>query len=212
MPDDEENELTDYAARYDSEFRIKPALRTLVHRQSKVEVVDVQDPLTGEWRKKIQMTRNKFNDVAKGIFLAEFRKWGRIGESARAAGVTPQRVRAEMERDQDFAEAMMVAENEYTDKLIGHHQNLVFEGQKKINYDRNGNVISEETIYPIRLIELELKKHDKGYREKQEIEHTHKGGVLIAPAEMTSIDDWESRFGQAKDVTPTEDEEEDPFG
>lgn len=93
-------------------------------------------------------------------------------------------------------------EEEYKDKLIGHHQNLVFNGTVKESYDRNGGLVSKETIYPIRLIELELKKHDRAYREKQEIAINHTGGVLVAPAETVSVDDWEKRFGAAKDITP----------
>lgn len=153
------------------------------------------------------MTRIKFDDRAKEIFLEEYRKWGRMGESAAAAGVTTGTVRDHMEKDEEFAQAVMVCEEEYREKLIGHHQDLVFNGTQKENYDRNGNLVSKETIYPIRLIELELKKHDAGYRDKQELAVTHTGGVLIAPAEMPSIDDWEKAFGKAKDVTPRDDED-----
>ena len=83
---------------------------------------------------------------------------------------------------------------EYRDKLIAHHQELVFNGTKKESFDRNGKLISTETIYPIRLIELELKKHDDGYRDKREVQMNVTGGVLIAPADVKSIDDWEKRF------------------
>ena len=220
MADDDENDR--YAENYDRDeaFRIKPTLRSLISRGSKPVMVEEYDEETGSWRQKIMMSRLKFDDKAKGIFLEEYRKWGRMGESASAAGVTPQCVRHHMEIDEEFAQAMLIAENEYQDKLISHHQNLVFNGTEKVSYDRNGNIVSRETIYPIRLIELELKKHDKGYRDKQEVEINHTGGVLVAPAEVKSIDDWESRFKQAKDITPTssavlssgrDEEEEDPF-
>ncbi len=148
------------------------------------------------------MSRRKFDDNAKERFLMEFSKWGRMGESASAAGVSTQTVRKAMEDDEDFAEAFIVQESEYRDKLIGHHQNLLFNGTVKKNYDRNGMLISEETIYPIRLIEMELKKHDEGFRDKREIAVSHSGGVLVAPAETKSIDDWKDRFGKAKDITP----------
>jgi hypothetical protein len=180
--------------------------------------MDIQDPETGEWRTVVRMARNRFDEAAKGRFLNEFMKWGRMGESAAAAGVSPQTVRKALEEDEDFAEAMLLAETAYKDKLIGHHQDLVFNGTVKESFDRNGGLVSRETVYPIRLIELELKKHDAGYRDKQEIAVNHSGGVLVAPAEMTSIDDWEKRFSQAKDVTPTPlglsnepTEDDDPF-
>lgn len=215
------DELDDYAEKYDEAFRLRKPPRSLLAKGSRAIRITEQDPETGEWRSYIRMSRVKFDDEAKARFLDEYRKWGRMGESAAAAGVSKQTVRKALEDDEDFAEAVMACEEEYKDKLIAHHQNLVFNGQEKVNYDRNGNIVSREQIYPIRLIELELKKHDKGYREKIEQEITHKGGVLVAPAEMKTIDDWESRFARAKDVTPNAPgeptkmidttDEEDPF-
>jgi hypothetical protein len=204
MTDNDDLEINDYAdrKRYDDQFRMKPRLRSLVSRGSKLVEVEEFDEESQQWRRKLKMSRIKFDEKAKGVFLDEYSKWGRIGEASAAAGVTTQTVRKAIEEDEDFAEAMLIAEEDYRDKLISHHQNLVFNGTQKENYDRNGNLVSRETIYPIRLIELELKKHDPGYRDKQEIAVNHTGGVLLAPAEMNSIEDWEQRFSKAKDVTP----------
>jgi len=99
--------------------------------------VQVQDS-DGTWRVKIVSQREKLDDRAKGIFLAEYSQHGRIGHAAQAA------------------------------------------------------------IYPIRLIELELKAHDERYRDKKELDVKVSGGVLVAPADVSSIDDWEARFGEGK--------------
>lgn len=171
--------------------------------------VEYQDA-DGAWRVKIVSQREKLDDRAKGVFLAEYGEHGRIGHAAAAAGVTAQTVRRHMEHDPEFAEACVAAEHSYRDRLLEHHQNLVFEGTTKVTYDRQGNVVSEEKIYPIRLIELELKAHDERYREKRDIDVKVSGGVLIAPAEVASIDDWESRFsgttieGEAQEVSGDE--------
>lgn len=159
--------------------------------------VQVQDS-DGTWRVKIVSQREKLDDRAKGIFLAEYSKHGRIGHAAQAAGVTAQTVRRHMEIDQEFGEACVESEHSYRDRLLEHHQSLVFEGTEKVSYDRNGNVVSTEKIYPIRLIELELKAHDERYRDKKELDVKVSGGVLVAPADVTSIDDWETRFGEGK--------------
>jgi hypothetical protein len=214
---DRDRQLSQYANDFDRKFRVRTTPRSLIARGSKPVIVHYQDE-DGQWRHKIKMSRRKFDDKAKEVFLEEFRKWGRMGESAAAAGVGTNTVRYAMEQDEDFAEAVMLAEGEYRDKLISHHQDLVFNGTEKEYYDRNGNLVSRETVYPIRLIELELKKHDEGYRDKQELKIQHTGGVLVAPAEMPSIDDWEKRFGAAKDVTPKDEtpvllgpDDDDPF-
>lgn len=205
MPTDDNEETRDFgrdpADDYDRAFRLAKRPRSLLCRGSKPVLVEYQDE-DGNWRSRIKMERIKFDDKAKGVFLDEYRKWGRIGEAAAKVGVTTATVRRHMEDDEDFAVAFLECEKEYTEKLIAHHQDLVFNGTEKVSYDRNGNIVSKEQIFPIRLIELELKKHDSGYREKQEIAVNHTGGVMIAPAEMNSIEDWESRFNKAKDVTP----------
>ena len=202
------NTMTEYNTEIYDRNNVTERPRSLLARGSKPVVVKERDE-DGEWRTRIKMSRIKFGDTEKGVFLETYRKWGRMGEAAAAAGVTTGTVRRHIEEDEDFAEALLTAEEEYTEKLIGHHQNLVFNGTVKTSYDRNGNKVSEETVYPIRLIELELKKHDSGYREKQEVAVSHSGGVLVAPAEVGSIEDWENKFSSPmKNVTPDEDKED----
>jgi hypothetical protein len=205
--DDDKDEIKDYADQYDNSFRVKPRLRSLMSRGSRPVAVEEFDEELGEWRTKVKMTRVKMDDRAKGAFLEEYAKWGRMGESAQAAGVSSQSIRKALEDDEDFAAAMLIAEEHYRDKLIGHHQDLVFNGQEKNTYGRDGSLISTERIYPIRLIELELKKHDSGYRDKQEVAVSHSGGVLVAPAEMGTIEAWEKNFTNMVDVTPKDEEE-----
>ena len=202
MTNDNNDDLDEYADKYDAAFRVKPRLRSLISRGSKPVKKEIFDEDTGEWRTVIRMSRTKFDDDAKARFLAVYGRWGRMGEAASAAGVTTPTVRKALEEDEDFAEAMMTQEEEYKTKLIGHHQDLLFNGVEKNRYDKDGNLIETSRDYPIRLIELELKKHDEGYRDKREVKMDLTGGVLVAPAEMSSVEDWEDRFSGAKDITP----------
>lgn len=207
MPSDEIDRYTEERER---ETRLRNPPRSLLARGSIAVRKKIWDEEAGEWREVVRFSRRKFdNDAAKGTFLEQFATHGRMGEAAAAAGVSTQTVRKAVEDDEDFAEAVMMAEESYREKLISHHQDLLFNGTEKITYGKEGQIVARERIYPIRLIELELKKHDKGYREKQEVDITHKGGVMIAPAETKTIDDWESRFAKAIDVTPTPSAEED---
>jgi hypothetical protein len=198
------DEVTRYEEDHERQSRmpVRPRPRNLLARGSRPVPEHYQDE-DGEWRIRVRMSRKMFRDREKAIFLEEYAKHGRLGDAAAAAGVSSGLVRKELKEDEDFAEAMMIAEDDYRDKLLSHHQDLIFNGTERISYDRNGNISGRETIYPIRLIELELKKWDEGYREKQEVKHNVTGGVLFAPAETKSIDDWESRFSKARDVTPS---------
>lgn len=164
----------------------------------------VFDPIAGKWRIHIQSKKIRMTEEEKGQFLLEYAEHGRISDAAASVGLSAAQVRKELKDDLEFAEGFEIAEETYRDKLIAHHQNLVFNGTVKRVYDKEGNVIAEEQIFPIQLIAMELKKHDPAYRDKQEISMKVSGGVLVAPAEVPTIDDWEKKFGEMKDVTPTD--------
>lgn len=149
----------------------------------------------GNWRVKISQMRDGINDVRRQqVYLEHLAAHGRNTDACLAAGVSAVAVNRFRRADNDFDEACIAAVGQYTDRLIAHHQKLVFEGTTKTSYGRDGSIVSEEQIFPIRLIELELKKHDEGYREKREVDLKVSGGVLVAPADTKTIDDWEARF------------------
>jgi hypothetical protein len=165
----------------------------VARRESKISRMEEYIDSEGITRYKL-VTGNKWNDEVKTKFLEEFAKHGRHGTAARIAGVSVATVKKYMEKDAAFGEACAEAMECYHDRLIEHHQNLVFNGTVKTTYGRDGSIVSEETIYPQRLIELELKKHDEGYRDKKDVTVNVKGGVLVAPATV-SMDEWEKKFG-----------------
>lgn len=179
----------------------RPTLAGAPTRLMVREILDDEGNVVGH---KLVSDTIKFREREEKIVVEELSKHGRIGTAARRAGVTIGTVKRHVERNQGFAEAVAEAIEVYKDRLLEHHQRLVFEGIPKETYDRNGALISRTTEYPIRLIEMELKKHDPAYREKQEFTHEHKGGVMIAPTEVENVDDWERRFGRPKDVVDGE--------
>ncbi len=137
------------------------------------------------WRKKLQTSRIKFDDEAKEIFLAAFAEHGRKFDAAMAAGVGTLTVSNHCKNDPDFAQAYDEAKAEYRDKFVSKViGQLAYEGvliERKIGK----NVIETKRDYPIRLIELELKRVDPTYRDKQEVNISGGGGVLVVPAAMT---------------------------
>ncbi len=154
----------------------------------------------GKWRSKIISQRVKFDDDAKQAFLEAYKEYANIGHSCNQAGISITTYHVHLREDEDFAEGCILAERTYQSKLLKHHQDLIFKGTVKRCFDRNGNLVSEETTYPIRLIEMELKKHDAGYRDKRELDVIVSGGVMVAPPELETIAQWEERFVDAEDV------------
>lgn len=148
----------------------------------------------GVTRYKMMTDQFKINDDTKRIFLENLAEHGRTGTASRISGISHATIKKHIEKDPEFGQAVAEAMECYKDRLIAHHQNLVFNGTLKTTYGKDGAIVSEEQIYPIRLIELELKKHDEGYRDKKDVTVSVRGGVLIAPATV-SMEDWEKKFG-----------------
>lgn len=140
---------------------------------------------TTNWRRQLMVSRLKFDDEQKEIYLRELAEHGRKGDASKAAGVSLQCTRNHIKNDPDFAEAALQAEEQYRDKIVGHAGKLLYEGIEVKRYNKDGDLIEERRDYPIRLIELELKRVEPGYRDKQTIDVNSGGGVLVAPADMT---------------------------
>jgi hypothetical protein len=155
----------------------------------------------GVTRKRLRLTRKGlFGDREKMLFLSIYSKTNRMMDACDAVGVSPMKVREHIKTDEEFGQAVMEAEQAYRDHVVALIQDLAFNGREKVNYDRNNNVISKETIYPIRLIELEAKRVEPGYRDKQEVNIGITGGVMVAPASLGTIEEWEKQFGAKKIV------------
>lgn len=125
----------------------------------------------------------KFGPIRKNRFLEAYSHNGLFGEAAKAAGICATTARAHMESDPLFAEAMDAAELCYVDRLRNHQQDLVFNGAKTpiIGGENRDQIIGYKTDYPVQLIAMELKKHDPGYRDKQQVDHNVVHGVLVVP-------------------------------
>lgn len=139
------------------------------------------------WRKNLVGQRIKFDDKAKELFLAAFADHGRKKHAAMAAGVSTLTVTNHCKNDPDFAQAYDEAQAEYRDKFVEKAiGDLAFKGIaiNKVN-QVTGQVFEERRDHPVRLLELELKRIDATYRDKQEVNLTGVGGVIVAPAGMT---------------------------
>jgi hypothetical protein len=139
------------------------------------------------WRKKLQLSKVKFDDVQKGIYLNVLRKTGRKGTAAQAAGVCVQTVADHCENDPDFAAARDDALQEFADFIHAHAIKLSVNGVKKpiVGGKDKDEIIAHETIYATNILAMEMRRTNPEYKERQEIDVNQTGSVLIAPAEMS---------------------------
>ena len=161
----------------------------------------------GDWMEIA--VRKKYITPAKiEKYLEETRTHGIAELAAIRSNLSKHTINKYVDENPEFEEALQDARNTYKAKVLLHHQDLVFNGTEKVNYDRNGGVISTERVFMPRLIELELKKVDHEYRDKQEVTHKVAGGVLIAPSDVASVEEWEEKYkSQMVDITPETDKE-----
>lgn len=183
----------------DSEEILSRERRFKGRRRPKTYVEEYQD-IDGNWRKRIRTSAGKFSEQKKAEFLAIYGLHNRMREACDIVGVDPKTVREHMKTDKEFGEAVIAAEEKYKEEFLSHFQSLVFEGTEKVGYNREGEVISREIVYPIKLIEMEAKRLFPEFRDKQTIDHNHRGGVLVAPSSLGSIEEWEAKFSQSQVV------------
>ena len=141
------------------------------------------------WRAKMKPNGLKFDDRAKLDYCIELSKHGLKGQAARTVGLTLQTIQKHRKVDPDFAIMEAEALEEYRDAIVGHVGTLALEGTLRRRFNRDGEVVEEWIEYPTRLIELEAKRLEPAYREKQTLDVNMSGGIMVAPVEKTP-EEW----------------------
>ena len=139
----------------------------------------------------------KFDEPARKAFFKHLAETGLVHDSAVVAGVSNWTICEARKSSAAFEERFQDAKAAFRDKVLAHANKLCLEGAKTVYYGKDGEIKSEQTRYPERLLEVLIKKVDPESREKQQIDHTIRGGVIAVPVTTASAEDWESTFGAA---------------
>lgn len=161
------------------------------------------------WRQQLQTSRIKFDDDMKNAYLHNLAECGRKGMAAAMTGVCRLTVNKHIENDPDFAESVDIVIELYNDSIGGEVKRRGCDGWLEAVYvkgvrsiepvlNEDGSEMLNAEGKPIfrfvsvrkfsdRLLELEAKRVDPAYRDKQTIDlNTQGGGVLVAPAGMSA--------------------------
>lgn len=163
------------------------------------------------WRQKMKEERVKFDDDRKEVFLNHFRQRNRLGEAAKAAGVTGATVRKHLENDPDFFEAFEEARLDYKDQFMDHVQNLMLEGIREPIFGGQfkDEEVGQKVTYPTNLIAMEMRRVEPEYKERVEIDAKVQGGVLAVPADAgMSVAEWAAKYGKPAPTDETTEESE----
>jgi hypothetical protein len=161
-------------------------------RLTKLEAMGRKRADQGNWRKKLQASKLKFDDVQKQVYLKHLAQFGRKQHACKAAGVCFETVAKHIENDAEFASAREAAMQDYADAV----QQLAYRlmnGTKKpiIGVDKGTSfIIGHELVHATNLLAMEMKKTNPAYKERSEVDLNGGtvGGVLLVPAGMNAED------------------------
>lgn len=127
-------------------------------------------------------------------FLMLYSETGRLCQSAIAVGVHPNTVAGLRKRDPEFDAEVKLAKEIFNESL---DQEIVRRG--KVGYDKpvfyQGEEVAIVREYSDVLLLAAAKRHDPAYRDKQQIDVNHTGGVMIVPGKAKSPDEWVAEHG-----------------
>lgn len=215
----------------------KPKADGTPHPTTTGRVHNVQADQTN-WRKKLRQSRIKFDDPQKDIYLMSLAYQGKKGLAATDAGVCRQLVRQHVDNDPEFADLVANAVDDYNDKVSDHVRQRGQDGWLEPVFQKGmqalvavvdpetGEVLYDEATgrprmilatirkFSDRMLELEAKKVNLGYRDKQTLDVNSAGtGVLVAPADM-SPEEWivDQKIKNENSKSPMQRREEEEAG
>lgn len=162
-------------------------------------------PLTKQIKKRFQ-NRNpyKFTLKVQLLFCEHLAILGRVTHAARASGISPLTVKATEKNDPNFAEMIGLAQMEYRDRIAAEVYRRAVEGWEVpiIGGQWKDSIVAYERKFSDRLLEMEAKRVDTGYREKQALNIGQSGGVIVINASPTEKEPWREKYNQLDCGTP----------
>lgn len=152
----------------------------------------------------------RFDRRAQERFLRALMKHGRFAQACSEAGVAISTMAFHRRRNPDFARAVSDAQEFWKDQIEAEIQRRALEGWDEPVF---GGRFKDELVGHVRrydsaLLQLLAKRHIAEYRDKQEVNHNHTGGVLLIPEKSYSVEELEALSSKAMLPTkaPTFDE------
>ena len=125
-------------------------------------------------------------------FVDVYRQCGLLNRSAAAIAVSPGTVRAARKEDSDFDAAVKQAYEDFRESLEAEAFRRAVSGWDEEVFQK-GECVGTRHVCSDRILELMLKRHIPEYRERQSMDVTVAGGVLVVPGTKETMDDWERR-------------------
>lgn len=139
----------------------------------------------------------KFDLDAMRRFCEEYQKHNLVTKAAVCAGVSVSTVRTYLKTNPMFEEMVTEAKMVYRDKIVEtvYERAVLGTDEPLIGGIARDQVVAYKRTYSDRLLELEAKRIEHGYRDKGGVEINTGGGVLVVQAGNMSEAGWEEKYG-----------------
>ena len=139
----------------------------------------------------------KFTPEVKQKYLELFTQTGRVSDSAKACGISGTTIKDHRRQDPQFDAACKIAYGLYCDSLEAEvFRRAVLGWNEPVFY--RGEVCGHIQRWSDRMLELHVKRHIPEYREKQTVDLTVNGGVLVVPGLTLTPDEWERKYREGE--------------
>ena len=136
----------------------------------------------------------KFDANAKRRFLDHYAETGLLTKSAEAAGVTYRTMQRHRTEDPEFAQQVEDAKMQFRDLISEEVFRRGVKGYDRPIYQR-GEYVGIERMYSDRMLELTAKRYEPEFRDKQQLDVNHSGGVLVVQSKTESTEEWLKQWG-----------------
>lgn len=158
------------------------------------ELPGIPAEFSEKWKKRVLL--EDITVTAIEAFLRQLELTGVVFKSAERAGLSYRTVRRLRKDDVVFAELWAESMQAYRDSIEEEARRRAMDGWDEPQFSqRLGTQMGVIRKFDSRLLELMLKRHIPEFREQFKGEIAISGGVLVAPAPVTTEDEWEKKFG-----------------
>lgn len=136
----------------------------------------------------------------KQLFLEHYLQWGVKNHAARACGVSIKSIYNNMASDPEFKEQVEQTYQLYVEGLMLEARRRAVDGvEEPLYYQglKTGHTVVRRSD---RLLERLLEAQAPGFSKKVDVEHTHKGGVMVVHGDVNSEADWRAKHGGSKAI------------
>lgn len=142
----------------------------------------------------------KFTAEMKVKFLQMTAKYGRVGLAAHSVGISKNTVATHRATDKRFDELVREAESFYREATAAVIMQQAREGLIERKWNSAGQLISERRTYETQLRIKLLDWCDPSFNSAQKQEITVKGGAVMVPGPVDSVEDWNSVLAALNDL------------